>query len=62
LQDSSLIGRKLGLLPVFKVASPSYLAQHGTPQRPADLSAHQAILYTSPTTDRIEDWKSLLNG
>ncbi|MFT8478461.1 LysR substrate-binding domain-containing protein [Gluconobacter oxydans] len=57
LQDSSLIGRKLGLLPVFNVASPSYLAQHGTPQTPADLSAHQAVLYASPTTGRIEDWE-----
>ena len=57
LQDSSLIGRKLGLLPVFNVASPSYLAQHGTPQTPADLSAHQALLYASPTTGRIEDWE-----
>ncbi|KXV11626.1 LysR family transcriptional regulator [Gluconobacter oxydans] len=57
LQDSSLIGRKLGLLPVFNVASPSYLAQHGTPQNPADLSAHQAVLYASPTTGRIEDWE-----
>ncbi|MFT8762681.1 MAG: LysR family transcriptional regulator, partial [Gluconobacter potus] len=57
LQDSSLIGRKLGLLPVFNVASPSYLAQHGTPQSPADLSAHQAVLYASPTTGRIEDWE-----
>ncbi|KXV19273.1 LysR family transcriptional regulator [Gluconobacter oxydans] len=57
LQDSSLIGRTLGLLPVFNVASPSYLAQHGTPQSPADLSAHQAVLYASPTTGRIEDWE-----
>ena len=57
LQDSSLIGRKLGLLPVFNVASPSYLARHGTPQSPADLSAHQAVLYASPTTGRIEDWE-----
>ncbi|WP_225197505.1 LysR family transcriptional regulator [Gluconobacter oxydans] len=57
LQDSSLIGRKLGLLPVFNVASPSYLAQHGTPQTPADLSTHQAVLYASPTTGRIEDWE-----
>lgn len=57
LQDSSLIGRKLGLLPVFNVASPSYLAQHGTPQNPADLSVHQAVLYASSTTGRIEDWE-----
>lgn len=57
LQDSSLIGRKLGLLPVFNVASPSYLAQHGPPQTPTDLSNHQAVLYASPTTGRIEEWE-----
>ncbi|MFT8990171.1 MAG: LysR family transcriptional regulator [Gluconobacter albidus] len=57
LQDSSLIGRRLGLLPVFNVASPSYLERFGIPRTPDDLSAHQAVLYASPSTGRIEAWE-----
>ncbi|MFT8808289.1 LysR substrate-binding domain-containing protein [Gluconobacter sp.] len=57
LRDSSLIGRKLGMLPVFNVASPAYLARYGTPRTPEDLPDHQAVLYASPSTGRIEEWE-----
>lgn len=57
LTDSSMIARKIGDLPIINVASPAYLAQHGTPTRPADLSAHVAVNYASPTTGRVEDWE-----
>lgn len=40
LADSSLTARKLGTSGRVIVASPSYLAQHGTPQAPEDLHAH----------------------
>lgn len=42
--DPNLVVRRLA--PNFRVlcAAPSYLAQHGTPARPAELSAHRCIL------------------
>lgn len=46
LPDSSLIARKLYSLEMFLCASPEYLAAHGTPQKPADLAAHNCLIYT----------------
>jgi DNA-binding transcriptional LysR family regulator len=44
LADSSLIARKLAPVRMVTCASPDYLQAHGTPQTPADLSRHEAIL------------------
>jgi DNA-binding transcriptional LysR family regulator len=43
LEDSSLIARRLALLRVALYAAPSYIAARGTPRRPEDLGAHDAI-------------------
>jgi DNA-binding transcriptional LysR family regulator len=47
LPDSSLIGRKLLDASRVICASPSYLAQHGTPERPEDLVHHNCILFSN---------------
>ena len=44
LADSRLINRLLVRGPQRTVASPSYLARRGTPQRPADLLDHDCII------------------
>jgi LysR family transcriptional regulator, regulator for bpeEF and oprC len=62
LSDSGTIARKIGDLPLINVASPGYLAQHGTPTQPADLSMHLAVNYASPSTGRIEDWEWIEDG
>lgn len=43
LSDSSLIVRKLGESEMRVVAAPSYLAKHGTPEHPAQLTDHICI-------------------
>ncbi|MDK3018574.1 LysR family transcriptional regulator [Pseudodonghicola flavimaris] len=43
----SLKLRKLGELQSFLVASPDYLAQHGTPQTPEELVQHTCIIDTN---------------
>lgn len=43
LADSMLIARRVGELRRVAVASPAYLATHGTPAAPADLTAHQIV-------------------
>jgi DNA-binding transcriptional LysR family regulator len=43
LPDSTLVGRKLGSYAHLLVASPSYLATHGTPKHPSELAAHALL-------------------
>jgi len=57
LGDSGLIARPVGTLPLINVASPSYLARHGTPRMPDDLGDHRAVNYASPSSGRVEDWE-----
>jgi LysR family transcriptional regulator for bpeEF and oprC len=43
LKPSALIARRIGSLQMITVASPTYLAAHGTPQSVGDLSGHRLI-------------------
>jgi DNA-binding transcriptional LysR family regulator len=51
LADSSLGARFLGVNPWTLVAAPAYLKQRGTPSGPAELSAHDALIYSSVQGD-----------
>lgn len=62
LSDSGLIARSVGELPLINVATPSYLATHGTPEHPGELDGHKAVNYASPSTGRIELWEWLEDG
>ncbi|WLR96101.1 LysR family transcriptional regulator [Shinella sumterensis] len=46
MADSSLKARKLLVSHRITVATPGYLAVHGTPQVPADLANHNCITFT----------------
>lgn len=43
IHDSALISRPIGRLELALVASPAYLAQHGTPRTPQELRRHRLI-------------------
>lgn len=45
LDDSDLACRVLGPVRMATVASPAYLARHGTPRTPADLGGHVLVNY-----------------
>jgi DNA-binding transcriptional LysR family regulator len=45
--DPMLIGRLLAPCASVLVASPEYLASHGTPQTPADLVTHRCLSYAN---------------
>ncbi|GGC53725.1 LysR family transcriptional regulator [Chelatococcus reniformis] len=56
LPDSGLIAARVGLIRRVVAASPAYLAERGTPERPEDLAAHDCITYeglASPRTWRF---------
>ena len=46
MPQSDLIARRIGAVRGVVCASPAYLARHGTPQSPADLSQHACLGYT----------------
>ncbi|PQV44949.1 LysR family transcriptional regulator [Paraburkholderia sp. BL21I4N1] len=52
LQDSSMVGRRVALLPQVTVASPAYLAAYGEPADPAALATHRAVNYVSSATGK----------
>jgi DNA-binding transcriptional LysR family regulator len=43
--DVSLTARKIAQCKRHVIATPSYFARHGVPQTPAELQAHQAVIY-----------------
>lgn len=51
LPDSNLIARRVGPLYGKLVASPDYVAAHGAPEVPGDISAHQCV------TQGTESWQ-----
>jgi DNA-binding transcriptional LysR family regulator len=55
LADSSLGASYLGLNPWVTVASPDYLAKHGTPAHPQELGPHAALIYSTVQGD--ERWR-----
>lgn len=62
LADSRLVARPLGELRLINVASPDYLARYGEPRAPADLGAHLAVNYASPSSGRVEPWEWIEDG
>ncbi|CAM5775753.1 LysR family transcriptional regulator [Labrys miyagiensis] len=62
LGDSGLIARFIGNLALINVASPAYLASHGTPQGLDELDSHLAVAYASPSTGRVEPWEWIERG
>ena len=46
LHDSSLVARRVGDMPRAVFASPAYVAQHGAPRTPAELIAHNCLVFT----------------
>jgi DNA-binding transcriptional LysR family regulator len=45
LADSALIGRKVGQSRALVVGARTYFETHGVPQTPAELAAHQTVIY-----------------
>ena len=62
LEDSTMIARRIGLLYFGTCAAPSYLAAHGQPRHPDELTAHRCINHFSPRTGKIFEWVFAKNG
>ena len=53
LQDSNLLSRRLGTTGEVLVASPAYLAKHGTPSHANELKSHRCLALGSPAQSRV---------
>ena len=67
LADSDLVARNVGAVRQFVVASPDYLALHGTPKRPEDLASHAVVQHArhgldTPWVFRENDGRSVSVG
>lgn len=45
VRDSSLVAKRLAVIPEVTCASPDYLDRFGTPQHPSELTGHQAVRF-----------------
>lgn len=54
LRDTRLRARKLGRSTMAVVASPAYLAAHGQPERPTDLTRHRCLRFSFRRT--VDSW------
>jgi DNA-binding transcriptional LysR family regulator len=59
LQDSSVVARRLGTLVYCLVAAPEYLKARSLPAQPADLKAHDCVVFNAKNNER--DW-DLVSG
>lgn len=60
LKSSSLVARKLGETTMVLVASPAYLARHGTPAHPQDLEGHNLLRFAYSRS--VRDWPFRVEG
>jgi DNA-binding transcriptional LysR family regulator len=59
LEDSSVVARRLGAIVYYLVAAPEYLKSRTLPAEPADLKAHDCVLFNAKNNER--DWE-LVSG
>jgi DNA-binding transcriptional LysR family regulator len=62
LQDSSMVGRRVALLPQVTVASPGYLARYGEPGSIEALASHRAVNYISSGTGKVVPLEFTVDG
>lgn len=60
LRDTRLRAKKLGHSAMTLVASPDYLARHGTPTEPSDLSRHICLRFSFRRS--IDSWPFRIGG
>jgi DNA-binding transcriptional LysR family regulator len=56
LNDSNLVARRIGLIQAKFVASPDYIAKHGSPETPEEFVTHEALMQGT------ESWPVLVDG
>lgn len=61
-RDSTLVARRLAVMPQIICASPRYLADFGTPQDPAELMSHQAVRFFASSGNADYPFELFVDG
>ena len=61
-RDSSLVAKRLAVMPEVVCASPEYLRHFGTPRHPDQLSAHQAVGFFASNRDLRYPFELTVDG
>jgi len=59
---ATLVARKLIEAPILTVASPGYIARHGRPAHPSELTRHRCLQFIDPYTKQAYDWEFIRGG
>lgn len=62
LEDSALVGRRVGSIRYVTCAAPAYIERHGAPHSIEELDGHTAVVHFSGRTGRPFDWDFLVDG
>ncbi|MGR8920129.1 MAG: LysR substrate-binding domain-containing protein [Gammaproteobacteria bacterium] len=62
LEDSSYIARPLGTVRLIVCAAPAYFEQQPAPHEPADLAAHECLVYADASQRARARWDFLRDG
>ncbi|THD08072.1 LysR family transcriptional regulator [Rhodanobacter lindaniclasticus] len=62
VRDSSLVARRLAVIPEVTCASPDYLARFGTPRHPSELASHQAVQFFNSSGGRAYPFEFTIDG
>lgn len=61
-RDSSLVAKRMAMMPQVVCASPGYLAEHGTPTSPQQLTEHQAVGFFASNHDIRYPFSFVMEG
>lgn len=56
IADTGLVAQRVGFLYFATCAAPAYIAAHGAPAHPRDLTRHRCINHFSPRTGETVEW------
>ena len=62
VRDSSLVARRLAVIPEVTCASPDYLVRFGTPRHPSELASHQAVQFFNSSGGRAYPFEFTIDG
>lgn len=62
LTDSGLVAKRIGMMPLVNVASPSYVERFGRPRRVQDLAKHQLVHYVATLGQRPDGFQYERDG